>query len=266
MEDDETKDTTELDTPEDEETPETDADDEVVDNDEQVDEDNSEDGDEEDDDEDEGEDGDLGQRAQKRIKKLVGRAKDAERRVKELEAELEDAKKLGGDDAETFIAAAKSAGVLPSLMSKDLAQAIERREENHGLIAYYENWLDDEDNEELEVGDRTLTRKQVRARIRELRDDNDRIERRHGAAEKSLQQKVRDIFELGRQAMKAGWKPGAKKPQGRAGAPRPPQNKEPLDKPKSEKAPSRKKGGKVDWGSAGGKDSLARLIMESEKD
>jgi len=265
MENEETKDT-ELDTQETDETPETGADDEVVDTDEQDPEDNSDEDDDEDGEEDDGEDSTFGKRAQKRIRQLIGRAKDAERRAKELEGELDDAKKLGGDDAETFIAAAKSAGVLPSLMTKDLAQAIERRDENRGLIAYYENWLDDEDNEELEVGDRTLTRKQVRARIRELRDDNERIDRRHGSEEKSLQQKVRDIFELGRQAMKAGWKPGAKKPQGRAGAPRPPQNKEPLDKPRSEKAPSRKKGGKVDWGSAGGKDSLARLIMESEKD
>ena len=259
MEDEETKDT-ELDTQETDETPEMDADDEVVDTDEQDGEDNSDEDDDEDGDEDEGEDSTFGKRAQKRIRQLIGRAKDAERRAKELEGELDDAKKLGGDDAETFIAAAKSAGVLPSLMTKDLAQAIERRDENRGLIAYYENWLDDEDNEELEVGNRTLTRKQVRARIRELRDDNDLIERRHGAAEKSLQQKVRDIFELGRQAMKAGWKPGAKKP------PQKETKKEPLDKPRSEKAPSRKKGGKVDWGSAGGKDSLARLIMESEKD
>ena len=259
MENEETKDT-ELDTPETDETPETDADDEVIDTDEQVDEDNSDEDDEEDGEEDDGEEGASGKRAQKRINKLLSRAKDAERRVKELEGELEDAKKLGGDDAETFIAAAKSAGVLPSLMTKDLAQAIERRDENRGLIAYYENWLDDEDNEELEVGDRTLTRKQVRARIRELRDDNERIDRRHGSEEKSLQQKVRDIFELGRQAMKAGWKPGAKKP------PQKETKKEPLDKPGSERKPPRKKGGKVDWGSAGGKDSLARLIMESEKD
>lgn len=255
----------ELDTPEDEETPETDADEEVVDNDEQVDEDNSDEDEEEDEDEDEGEDGELGKKAQTRIKKLVGRAKDAERRVKELEEELEDAKKLGGDDAETFIAAAKSAGVLPSLMSKDLAQAIERRDENHGLIAFYENWLDDEDNEELEVGDRTLTRKQVRARLRELRDENDRIERRCGEQEKSLQKKVRDIFELGRQAMKAGWKPGKKaSPQG--DGPKGPKKKEPLDRPRSERSPARRKGGKVDWGSASGKNSLAALIQESEKD
>lgn len=259
MEDEERKDT-ELDTQETDETTETDADDEVIDTDEQDGEDNSDEDDDEDGDEDEGEDSTFGKRAQKRISKLIGRAKDAERRVKELEGELEDAKKLGGDDAETFIAAAKSAGVLPSLMTKDLAQAIERRDENRGLIAFYENWLDDEDNEELEVGDRTLTRKQVRARIRELRDDNERIDRRHGSEEKSLQQKVRDIFELGRQAMKAGWKPGAKKP------PQKENKKEPLDKPGSERKPPRKKGGKVDWGSASGKNSLAALIEASEKD
>ena len=264
---DEDKDTKEeLETPEDEETPEMDADGEVIESDEQDAEDNSDEDDDEDDDEDEGEEGTLGKRAQKRIKKLIGRAKDAERRVKELEGELEDAKKLGGDDAETFIAAAKSAGVLPSLMTKDLAQAIERREENRGLIAFYENWLDDEDNEELEVGDRTLTRKQVRARLRELRDDNERIDRRHGEEERSLQKKVRDIFELGRQAMKAGWKPGAKKPPQGGGPQGTPKKKEPLDRPKSERTPSRKKGGKVDWGSARGKNSLAALIQESEKD
>ena len=261
MEDEKDTDVTELDMPDPDETPETDADDEVVDSDEQDAEDNSDDdADEEDDDEDEG-DGSLGKKAQTRIKKLIGRAKDAERRVKELEGQLEDAKKLGGDDAETFIAAAKSAGVLPSLMSKDLAQAIARREENHGLIAFYENWLDDEDNEELEVGDRTLTRKQVRARLRELRDDNERIDRRHGSEEKSLQQKVRDIFELGRQAMKAGWKPGKKTPQNDKA-----KKRSPLDHPTSERKPERRKGGKVDWGSASGKNSLAALIQQSEKD
>ena len=258
------EDTEELDTPETDDA-ETDADDEVVDTDEQDGEDNSDEDDEDGDEEDEGEDGDHATRAQRRIKKLIGRAKDAERRVKELEGELEDAKKLGGDDAETFIAAAKSAGVLPSLMGKDLAQAIERREENRQLIAFYENWLDDEDNEELEVGDRTMTRKQVRARLRELRDDNERIDRRHGNEERSLQQKVRDVFELGRQAMKAGWKPGKKAtPQG--DGPKGPKKKEPLDRPKSERSPARRKGGKVDWGSASGKNSLAALIQESEKD
>ena len=256
--------TEELDTPETDDA-ETDADDEVVDTDEQDGEDNSDDDDEEGDEEDEGEDGDHATRAQRRIKKLIGRAKDAERRVKELEGELEDAKKLGGDDAETFIAAAKSAGVLPSLMGKDLAQAIERREENRQLTAFYENWLDDEDNEELEVGDRTLTRKQVRARLRELRDENDRIERRCGEQEKSLQKKVREIFELGRQAMKAGWKPGKKKP-GEGAAPSAPKKKPPLDHPTSERTPARRKGGKVDWGSASGKNSLAALIQQSEKD
>ena len=265
MEDEETRTTTEPETHEDDETPETDADGEVVDTDEQDPEDNSDD-DDADDEEDEGEDGSLGQKAQTRIKKLIGRAKDAERRVKELEGQLEDAKKLGGDDAETFIAAAKSAGVLPSLMSKDLAQAIERREENHGLIAYYENWLDDEDNEELEVGDRTLTRKQVRARIRDLRDDSEKLDRRWGAQEKSLQQKVREIFELGRQAMKAGWKPGAKKEPQKGGSRVPRDRKPPLDHPTSERKPERRKGGKVDWGSASGKDSLAALIQQSEKD
>ena len=36
--------------------------------------------------------------------------------------------------------------------------------------------------------------------------------------------------------------------------------------PTSERKPERRKGGKVDWGSASGKNSLAALIQESEKD
>ena len=118
----------------------------------------------------------------------------------------------------------------------------------------------------MEVGDRTLTRKQVRARLRELRDENDRIERRSGEQEKSLQKKVRDIFELGRQAMKAGWKPGGKKGTQGGGPKGAPKKKSPLDHPTSERKPERRKGGKVDWGSASGKNSLAALIQESEKD
>ena len=250
---------TEPETDETDTTADEDADDEVIDTEDNSD-DNSDDDGNEDGEEDEDGDGDLGQRAQKRIKKLVGRAKDAERRVKELEGELEDAKKTSGDDAETYAAAARASGILPGLMGKDLAQAIERREENRGLVAHYENWLDDEDNEELQIGDRTLTRKQVRARVRELKDETERLDRRWGAQEAALQQKVRDIFELGRQAMKAGWKPGAKaKPPER-------KKKEPLDRPKGAGAPTRKKGGKVDWGKASGKNSLAALIEESEKD
>ena len=96
-----------------------------------------------DDDEDEDEEGDEGKtRSEKRIKKLLGRAKDAEKRVKELEGELEEARKTGGADADTYVAAAKSAGLLPGMLSKDLAGAIGRRSENEMLIARYEDWLE----------------------------------------------------------------------------------------------------------------------------
>ena len=208
----------------------------------------------------EGEDEDLGARAKKRIGKLVGQRNEARQRVKELEAELEEAKKTGGEDAETYIAAARESGLLPSLMSKDLAKAIERQAENKRIIANYENWLDDEENQEIEIGGETWSRKKVRARLRELRDEQEELRRRFGGEEEKMRRNVKEIFALGQQALKAGWKPGAKKP----GAV-PPKKKAVNDKPGEPKGAPKAKKGRVDWTQASGTAGLAALIQASEK-
>ena len=239
---------------------ETDADEDDIDETDAGDGDSDDDDPDGDDDEDgDDEEGKGKTRSEKRIKKLLGRAKDAEKRVKELEGELEEAKKSGGDDAETYVAAAKAAGLLPGMLSKDLAGAIKRRSENDMLIARYEDWLDDEDNEELQIGDETWSRKKVRARLRELREENASLERRHGGEEEKLRRQVKELFELGKAALKAGWKPGKKdqKPAGKA-------KKATKDRPDGEKEKPKAKS-RANWGDATGESSLAALIERDMK-
>ena len=238
----------------------TDADDDDIDETDADDDDSEEDDPDGDDDEDEDEEGDEGKtRSEKRIRKLLGRAKDAEKRVKELEGELEEARKTGGADADTYVAAAKSAGLLPGMLSKDLAGAIGRRSENDMLIARYEDWLDDEDNEELSIGDQTWGRKKVRARLRELREENASLERRYGGEEEKLRRQVKEIFDLGKAALKAGWKPGKKKPKPGEKA-----KKATKDRPEGGKAPPKAKT-RTSWADATGESSLASLIAADMK-
>ena len=239
---------------------ETDADEDDIDETDAGDGDSDDDDPDGDDDEDgDDEEGKGKTRSEKRIKKLLGRAKDAEKRVKELEGELEEAKKSGGDDAETYVAAAKAAGLLPGMLSKDLAAAIKRRGENAMLITRYEDWLDDEDNEELQIGDETWSRKKVRARLRELREENASLERRHGGEEEKLRRQVKELFELGKAALKAGWKPGGKKPKPSGKA-----KKETKDRPEGDK-PKPKAASRANWGDATGESSLAALIERDMK-
>ena len=221
----------------------------------------SEDDDPDGDDDEDGDDEGAGKtRSEKRIKKLLGRAKDAEKRVKELEGELEEARKTGGEDADTYVSAAEKAGVLPGMLGKDLAKAIGRKAENDMLIARYEDWLDDEDNEELQIGEETWSRKKVRARLRELREENAGIERRYGGEQEKLRRQVKEIFELGKAALKAGWKPGKKKAKPKAEA----ENRKPKDRPDSGKAPPKAKG-RTSWADADSERSLTSLIEADMK-
>lgn len=240
---------------------ETDADEDDIDETDADDDDSEEDDPDGDDDEDEDEEGDEGKtRSEKRIRKLLGRAKDAEKRVKDLEAELEEARKTGGEDADMYVSAAEKAGVLPGMLGKDLAKAIGRRAENDMLIARYEDWLDDEDNEEYHVGEETWSRKKVRARLRELREENAGIERRYGGEQEKLRRQVKEIFELGKAALKAGWKPGKKSAKPKAEA----ENRKPKDRPESGKEPPRAKS-RTSWADADGERSLASLIEADMK-
>ena len=184
------------------------------DDDEEADDDDPEnqDDDEGDDDDDEG-DKDLGKGAQKRIRQLNERMKAAEGRTKDLEKQLEEAKKLSGDDGRALLAAAEATGILPGLMTKDEAKAFQDIAEIPRVIERYQDWLDENERDaELELGNgSTMSYGDVKKRVRKLRAQLEDLKDRYGDRRKELTAKVRGIFETGLAAMKAGWKPDGKK-------------------------------------------------------
>lgn len=195
------------------------------------DEDGDEDGDGEDDEQD---DEELGGRAKKRIFKLIAQRKDAEARVTALQAQLDEARKLTGDDGKAIIRAAEASGILPGLMSKDEAKAFDALEKYPRVIDIYRDWLDEHGTEdEYGEGDDAMTYGQVRKRVRHLEAELREIQDEYGDSRKELKKKVREIFEAGIKALKAGTE--ARQPR-RAGAEaRQPKNGQPEIERKKKK-------------------------------
>lgn len=173
----------------------------------------SEDEPEETDDEEESEDAELGARAQKRIKKLIAERKEATAKLDALTKQLDEAKKLSGDDGKAIMAAAEASGILPGLMTKDDADAEEKIRSYGRVIDRYEEWLDEHDSgDEYEIGEgKTLSYRRVERRVNQLKEELRDMKSSYGPRQKELRSKVREIFELGTAALKAGWKPGGKK-------------------------------------------------------
>ena len=200
-------------TDDDEETDDEETDDDDPD-DEDGDDDDPEDGDDDDDSDDDDEE--LGARAQKRINKLIAQRKDAETRVKTLEQQLADARKLSGDDGKAIMRAAEASGILPGLMTKDEADAFVEMDRYRKVIANYEQWLDNHDpDDEFEIDDgKTMSYAKVERRVRKLQGELGDLKDEYGPRRKELLKKVREIFEAGVEALKAGKKkPGEKKPK-----------------------------------------------------
>lgn len=161
----------------------------------------------------EDEDSNLGARAQKRIKKLIAEKKEATAKFEVLSKQLEEAKKLSGDDGKAIMAAAEASGILPGLMTKDDADAQKRIGQYRRVIATYEEWLDGHDvGDEFDCGDdKTMSYGKVERRVNQLNEELRDLKSEYGPRQKELKAKVREIFELGTAALKAGWKPGQKK-------------------------------------------------------
>ena len=240
-------------------------DDEDDDDDKEADDDDPEnqDDDEGDDDDDDEGDKDLGKGAQKRIRQLVEQKNTAQSRVKDLEKQLEEAKKLSGDDGRALLAAAEATGILPGLMKKDEAKAFQDIAEIPSVIERYQDWLDDADREdEFELGNgKTMSYGDVKKRVRKLRAQLDDLKDRYGDRRKDLMAKVRGIFETGLAAQKAGWKPGGKKTPAKKN-----ERKKLHDKPTGKNKPSAKPGQKANWGDVDGEDSFIRAIAASNKE
>ena len=164
------------------------------------------------------EDSKFGKGAQKRIKGLLGENKSLKAAIDSMKGELENAKKLAGDDGRAMLSAAEKAGILPGLMSRDEAEAFQSLEELPNIIGSYQDWLDDHERDDtLTVGEKTMSYGDVRKRVRKLAERLDGLKETYGDRRKELRAKVKEIFETGVAALKEGWKPGAKAPEPKKG-------------------------------------------------
>lgn len=184
--------------------------------------------DEDDDEEDDPDDGEkAGKGATKRIRQLVAQAKS-------LKEELAEAKKLSGDDGKAILSAAEASGILPGLMTRDEAVAFRDMTDIPGIIDRYQDWLDDHtQDDELQLdGDTTMSYGEVKKRVRKLRATLDDLKDRYGERRKELTGKVREIFETGMAAIKAGWKPDERKtPAKKKGKKKQPRDERPAKTP-----------------------------------
>ena len=184
--------------------------------------------DEDDDEEDDPDDGEkAGKGATKRIRQLVAQAKS-------LKEELAEAKKLSGDDGKAILSAAEASGILPGLMTRDEAVAFRDMSDIPGIIDRYQDWLDDHtQDDELQLdGDTTMSYGEVKKRVRKLRATLDDLKDRYGERRKELTGKVREIFETGMAAIKAGWKPDERKtPAKKKGKKKQPRDERPAKTP-----------------------------------
>lgn len=162
-----------------------------------------EDSDEEDEDGESDEDADFGrlsQRTQKRIKRLVAETKDLKRR-------LEDAQKLGGEDGQSILSAATKAGLLPRLMTKELADGLNSLESKKSALSYIEGLLDTDDDD-FTIGEREYSRRQLERKERALTAEVSGLEGKFGKERDKVAEETKALLELGLAARKAGWKPG----------------------------------------------------------
>ena len=239
-----------------------DSDDSDDDTDDDDDSDDTDDDTDDDDDDDDAKDKELGVRAQKRIRKLIAQRKEATARLDAVQRQLDEAKKLTGDDGKALIKAAEVSGILPGLMTKNEAEAFRDLADYPRVIEGLEDWLDDhEEGDEYEVGGKTLTYGQVKKRLRKLRGEYADLKDEYGARRKELQKKVRGIFELGLKAQEAGWSPDSKKKPAKKT-----ERKKLHDKPVGKKKPAAKSGKKANWGDIGDEKDFVRMIAASNAD
>ena len=190
-----------------------DVDDDIEDgdiDDDDIDDDDADDDEGQDDDQD---DGNVGGGAQKRIRKLNEEKNAAKAEVEDLKKQLEEAKRFSGDDGKALLAAAESAGILPGLMTSAEAEAFKSLNAIPAVLEHYRDWLDDHgQDDELDIGNNeAMTYGQVKKRVRQLETQLAELKENYGQRRGELQAQVRNIFELGLKAVKAGWKPEGKK-------------------------------------------------------
>lgn len=182
--------------------------DEAVDEDEAEEPEGDEDGEEEGDEpEDEPE---LPRGVQRRFAKLTKRRKEAEARVKALEAENAALRERSGD-AKLYFAAAKRHGILPELLDARTVKGLDDLSETEETLESLRDVLDDMEDSgenEMSLGGKTVTMGQVRKQVRALEKKRNGLREEFGEVPRELGRRVAKLLKLGLAAEKAA---GAKK-------------------------------------------------------
>lgn len=194
-------------------------------------------------------DQELGKRAQKRIGKLTGKVKDLERR-------LEEAQKLSGDDGAAVLAAAETAGVLPSLLSTEDAKGLKALDAKVAALSFVKQQLRT-DNDEFDIGGKTYTRRQLEGEREDLADEVADLKAKYGSKRTELQKQTREIIELGLKAKKAGWTGEASKRK-----PAKPVKKQLNDKPSPGNRRPTRSGGEIKYEDVEDSDGLEAMIRQ----
>lgn len=161
---------------------------------------------------DKSEDGKSGN-IDKRIAKLTAARKDAESRAKSAEEELAALKGSAMSDADAR-RMAEEAGLLPELVTAAEAKSISEWRKAKANDRFLSEWLEDhDDGDELEAGGKSYSRQEVRRMRREWRDRLEELGDAPERAAKRAAEEFRALIKLGREARKAGWKPGAATPK-----------------------------------------------------
>lgn len=193
--------------------------------------DGSEDGDQSDDQHDDAKKEKLPAHVQeminKRIGKEVGKRKTAEERATALESELKSLReRADAEDADIVLDAAREFGIVADVLPKGSAKGMEQLRQAARAVETLQDALEDANGDEVEIEGKTYAKADVRAKLKEWRATEKKLNSMYGGVEAQAKKEMMDLFRLGQQAKKAGWKPGQKQ-----------EPTKPKDTPQKKKAP-----------------------------
>lgn len=147
----------------------------------------------------------------KKIGKLVGRAKTAEERAERAESELKGLReRVDAEDAEIVLDVARNLGVLADTLPKGAAKGMEQLRFAQNAVETLQEKLEDATGDEVEIDGKNYSKADVRAKLKEYRSMEKRLSSTYGGVEAQARKETLDLIRLGQQAKKAGWKPGSK--------------------------------------------------------
>lgn len=147
----------------------------------------------------------------KRIGKEVGKRKTAEERAERAEAELKGLReRVDAEDSEVVLDVARNLGVLAETLPKGAAKGMEQLRFATSAVERLQEALEDATGDEVEIEGKPYSKADVRAKLKEWRSQEKRLNSMYGGVEAQARKEMMEIIRLGQQAKKANWKPGSK--------------------------------------------------------